>query len=96
MAMDDSARNARRQDEDEDPKWTPVVTAPDQLTAEMWQEAMLAESVPCMLAPQDTISFMGLAAFPVRLMVPLEMRARAREILAGLVEATPDTRPPKL
>lgn len=65
-------------------QWISVATAPDQLVAEMWQQLLREASIPSMLAPQDTVSFLGVASKPVRLMVPLEMRARAEELLAGL------------
>lgn len=65
-------------------QWIAAVTAPDQLTAEMWQQIMLQESIPSMLDPHDTISFLGVSATPVRLLVPLEMMARAKEVLADI------------
>lgn len=83
-----------RDDELEDEiQWTPVVTAPDQLTAEMWQQLLLQESIPSMLAPHDAISFMGLSTIPVRLMVPVESVTQAREFLASLLDdpASPET-----
>lgn len=70
--------------DDEDPRWVWVATAPDQLLAEMWQQLLLEASIPSMLAPQDTVSFLGITPMPVRLMVPLEMVPRAEEALAGL------------
>ncbi len=62
-----------------------MATAPDQLLAEIWQQLLLEASIPSMLAPQDTISFLGVTPMPVRLMVPREMAARAEEVLAGVV-----------
>ncbi len=70
-------------------RWTLIATAPDQLTAEMWQQLMWQETIPAMLDPHDTISFMGLASTPVRLMVPTELAVKAREVLAG-VDGTAD------
>lgn len=69
------------------PKWVSLATAPDQLTAEMWQEVLWDEAIPSMLAPHDAVSFLGVAATPVRLMVPLEVEGRAREVLADVVVA---------
>ncbi len=70
--------------EPEEIQWVPVATAPDQLMAEMWQEVLYEDLIPTMLAPQDVVSFLGVTSAPVRLMVPMEMKARAEEVLAGL------------
>ncbi len=67
-----------------EPEWICVATAPDQLLAEMWQEVLREASIPSMLAPQDTISFLGVATTPVRIMVPRAMSAQAEEILKNL------------
>lgn len=80
-------------DAGDETRWTPVATAPDQLTAEMWQELMLHELIPAMLDPRDAISFMGLASMPVRLIVPAEFVDRAREVLAG-IQGAADLREP--
>ena len=69
---------------DKDAQWALVATAPDQLTAEMWQQVMLQELIPSMLDPHDAISFMGVASTPVRLMVPREMVAKAQDVLASV------------
>jgi hypothetical protein len=77
-----------RHGEDEpadDIQWVSAGTAPDQLTAEMWQQLLRQESVPSMLAPHDAVSFMGLSSTPVRVMVPAEMVLHAQEILAGVL-----------
>ncbi|GEM_PF-877888 len=67
-------------------RWSYVATAPDQMVAEMWQQILSEESIPSMLAPQDAVSFMGIAPTPVRLLVPREMQARARKALARNLE----------
>ncbi len=61
-----------------------MATAPDQLMAEMWQQLLSEASIPSMLAPQDAVSFLGVAPTPVRVMVPHDLEPRAREILAEL------------
>jgi hypothetical protein len=68
----------------DDVQWIAAATAPDQLTAEIWRQLMLQESIPSMLAPQDAISFLGVTASPVRLLVPQEMVTRAQEVLADI------------
>jgi hypothetical protein len=66
-------------------EWICATTAPNQLVAEMWQQAMREEGIPSMLASQDTVSFLGLTSIPVRLMVPAEMEGRAQAVLDGLL-----------
>ncbi len=68
--------------------WVPVATAPDQVVAEMWQEMLREESIPSMLAPEDAVSFLGISASPVRVLVPEEMKARAEELLADSEEGS--------
>lgn len=70
-------------------KWETLVTAPDQLTAEMWREYLLKNDVPAMLRASDASSFLGLSWFPCRLMVPVEHLPRAHELLEELREAAP-------
>jgi hypothetical protein len=80
-----SSDSHRASDPDDEIQWAPVATAPDQLTAEMWQQLMRQEAIPSMLAPQDTMSFLGVTANPVRLMVPQTMLARAEALLADIL-----------
>lgn len=77
----------RSEDAGDDTRWTAVATAPDQLTAEMWQQVMWQEMIPAMLDPHDAVSFMGVASTPVRLIVPAELASRAREVLADIQDA---------
>jgi hypothetical protein len=70
-----------------DAGWICATTAPNQLVAEMWQQAMREEGIPSMLAPQDTASFLGLTSTPVRLMVPMEMEERVQAVLDGLLSS---------
>jgi len=65
-------------------KWLLLITAPDQLTAEIWKDILLQQGIPAMLNPADTASFMGVSSFPCRIMVASGYRKRAREILASL------------
>lgn len=76
---------------DHSQRWVRVGTAPDQLVAEMWQQAMRDRGIPARLAPADTMSFLGLSANPVGVMVPLGMRARAERVLAQLGGPAPLT-----
>lgn len=63
-------------------RWARLVTAPNQLTAEMWRELLLAEGIPAMITPQDAVSFLGVSSIPCRLLVPQGMLSEARAILA--------------
>jgi hypothetical protein len=65
-------------------KWLVLTTAPDQLTAEIWQDILVKEGIPAMVNPQDTISFLGVSTFPCRIMVAPGYLKQAQEILASL------------
>ncbi len=65
-------------------KWVVLTTAPDQLTAEMWQDILLQQGIPAMINPQDAVSFLGVSTFPCRIMVAPDHLKQAKEILASL------------
>jgi len=65
-------------------KWVVLTTAPDQLTAEMWQDILLQEGIPAMVNPADAVSFLGVSSFPCRIMVAPGYLKQAKEILASL------------
>ncbi len=67
-------------------KWEYLVTAPDQLTAEMWRELLQNEGIPAMLQPRDAISFLGVSSMPCRLIVPEDVLNRAKEVLSEHLE----------
>ncbi len=75
----------------EERKWKLLTVAPDQLTAEMWQEMLVREGIPAAVNPGDTASFMGVSPLPCRLMVAEEYLERAKQILAGLDAEEPGT-----
>ena len=62
-------------------KWKYVITAPNQLTAEMWRDMLIEEGIPAVIAPQDVVSFMGISPNPCRIMVPEERVEEATRIL---------------
>ncbi|MBI4301206.1 MAG: DUF2007 domain-containing protein [Chloroflexi bacterium] len=68
-------------------EWKILVTAPDQLTAEMWQEILEQEGIPSMIQPQDVASYLGVSAMPCRLMVPKDLLAEAAATLASHLES---------
>ncbi len=49
--------------------WEVLTTAPDQLIAESWCGLIRAAGIECRLQPGDTVGFLGISVFPVRLMV---------------------------
>lgn len=65
-------------------KWRVLAAAPDQLTAEMWQDILRKQGVAAVVNPEDTVSFMGVSAIPCRIMVAPGDLKRAKEILASL------------
>lgn len=65
-------------------KWELLITAPDQLTAEMWRELLQNEDIPAIIDPRDAISFLGLSSMPCRLMVPAGLVDEALAILGEL------------
>jgi acyl-CoA synthetase (NDP forming) len=65
-------------------KWVVLTTAPEQTTAEMWKDILNQNGVPAMINPRDAVSFLGVSAFPCRIMVPPGDLERAQEILASL------------
>ena len=70
-------------------KWVLLITAPDQLTAEMWKVLLVNNGVSAILRPQDTSSFLGVTSQPCALLVAEERVDEARAILEdpGVEEA---------
>lgn len=64
--------------------WELLTTAPDQLTAEIWQDILVQNGIPAMINPQDAVSFMGVSSLPCRIMVAYGSRQKAQEILDSL------------
>ncbi|MBI2909859.1 MAG: DUF2007 domain-containing protein [Chloroflexi bacterium] len=63
-------------------KWVVLATAPDQLSAEMWQDRLREEGIPAMIKPGDVTSFLGVTSVPCRVMVPEDRLGEAQEMLA--------------
>ncbi len=61
--------------------WTYLATAPDQLVAEMWSGALRDHGIPATVRPGDTASFLGVSAYPCRILVDEERLDQAREVL---------------
>ncbi len=68
-------------------KWQLLTAAPDQLAAEIWKDILLQHGIPAMVNPGDAASFMGVSAFPCRIMVAHGYSKRAKAILDSLQPA---------
>lgn len=62
-------------------RWVTLVSAPDQLAAEMWSELLNQRGVPSIVRAGDTASFLGVSAYPCRILVDDEYLDEARQIL---------------
>lgn len=71
-------------------EWAILRTA-EHLTAEIWRATLADAGIPAMLAPGDTISFLGMTPAPVRLFVPTHLVEAAERVLGdyGSTDAEP-------
>ncbi len=58
-----------------------LTTAPNQLTAEMWQGLLEGEGIPVVVRAGDTASYLGVMAVPCRLLVREGRLQEARTLL---------------
>ena len=58
-----------------------LTTAPDQITAEMWQEFLRGENVTVVIRAGDTASFLGVTGAPCRMLVSEDTLEEARRVL---------------
>ena len=65
--------------------WKVFATAPDQVIGESWCGLVRAAGIACKLQPGDTIGFMGVSNFPVRLMARSEDAELALSVLETYV-----------
>lgn len=69
-------------------KWVAFVTAPDQVTGEMWCTMLRASGINCRLRDSNP-SFIGPSLYPVRLMAPEDESDLALQILQNDVNLGP-------
>ena len=72
--------------------WVHLVTAPDQLVAEMWRDVLNGREIPVVIRSGDVSTFLGVTAYPCRLLVDENSRERAIQILheeMGIQEDAP-------
>jgi hypothetical protein len=61
--------------------WVYLATAPDQLVAEMWRDLLNDRDIPVIIRSGDVSTFLGVTAYPCRLLVDENSRDRAIQIL---------------
>ena len=61
--------------------WVHLTTAPDQLVAEMWRDLLNDRDIPVIIRSGDVSTFLGVTAYPCRLLVDENSRDRAIQIL---------------
>jgi hypothetical protein len=61
--------------------WVHLVTAPDQITGEIWVSILRDAGLRAMIRPSDAVSFLGVSAYGCRVQVMEEDLAQAREVL---------------
>ncbi|HLF79242.1 MAG TPA: DUF2007 domain-containing protein [Dehalococcoidia bacterium] len=62
-------------------RWVHLVTAPDQITAEIWIDLLRNAGIAAMIRPSDAVSFLGVSAFGCRVQVLDQDLERARDVL---------------
>ena len=63
-------------------KWVNLATAPNQLTAELWQGLLRSEGFPAMVHTGNISSYhLGVSNAPCRLMVPEDQLVEAQRFL---------------
>ena len=68
-------------DDDARQELVPLATAPNQIVAELWIGALRGEGVSAVMDIRDTMSFLGVSNWPVRLLVQESRLAEATAIL---------------
>ena len=75
-------------------KWVTLVSAPDQLAAEMWSDLLNRRGIPTLVRAGDTSSFLGVSAYPCRILVDDEYLDEARQFLKDELGVTSDESEP--
>ncbi len=63
--------------------WVHLVTAPDQITAEIWIDSLRASDITAMIRPSDAVSYLGVSGFGCRVQVREADLENAREIIGA-------------
>lgn len=67
--------------------WTYLATAPNETIARLWVDLLHDEGIDAVVAPSDTMSFLGVSPRPCRVLVAAEQHERARQLLTTLQDA---------
>ncbi len=65
-------------------KWVCAATAPDQLVAEMWRELLVGQGIAAVVRSGDTASYLGVSAYPCRVLVRERDLDSAKRVLATI------------
>lgn len=65
-------------------KWVCAATAPDQLVAEMWRELLVGQGIAAVVRSGDTASYLGVSAYPCRVLVRELDLDSAKRVLATI------------
>lgn len=65
-------------------KWVCAATAPDQLVAEMWRELLVGQGIAAVVRSGDTASYLGVSAYPCRVLVRERDLDSAKGVLATI------------
>ena len=65
-------------------KWVCAATAPDQLVAEMWRELLVGQGIAAVVRSGDTASYLGVSAYPCRVLVRERDLDGAKRVLATI------------
>ena len=64
--------------------WVHIATSPGQIGAEMWRDILVSAGVPAVIGQGDFTTFLGVSAFPVRVLVDKKNQKMALEVLRSL------------
>ena len=62
--------------------WVHLITAPDQLTGEIWVSILRDAGLRAMIRPSDAVSFLGVSAYGCRVQVMQEDLTQARQVIS--------------
>ena len=65
-------------------KWVCAATAPYQLVAEMWRELLVGQGIAAVVRSGDTASYLGVSAYPCRVLVRERDLDSAKRVLATI------------
>lgn len=66
------------------PELVLLATAPNQMIAELWIGALRDQGIQAVMDSGDTMSFLGLSNWPVRLLVPKDQLTTATALLEDM------------